>query len=88
MSWFDLQKENERGRTPFVHGHVEDFDELRTKLPDFWEESKGVGNLLLTRERSKSLSSKAAGESKLEAYSLGSTVRRIRTTKSVLAPEW
>ena len=52
------------------------------------ERNKGVGNLFLVRGGSKSSSGKAAGESKLGAYSLGSTVRLIRTTKSVLAPEW
>jgi hypothetical protein len=37
---------------------------------------------------SKRLSSEAAGESKPEAYPLGRTVRRIRSTTSVRAAEW
>ncbi len=36
----------------------------------------------------KRLPSKAAGESKPEAYPLGRTVRRIRSTTSVRAAEW
>ena len=48
------------------------------------EPEKGVGNLFLIRGWSRILSSKAAGESKLEAYSLGSAVRRIRSGRSYL----
>ena len=36
----------------------------------------------------KKAGSKAVGESKPEAYPLGRTVRRIRSTKSVRAAEW
>ena len=39
-------------------------------------------------ERSKILSSEAAGESKPEAYPQGRTVRRIRSTTFVRAAEW
>ena len=53
-----------------------------------------IGLHLLDKKRmlpvgcSKSSSSKAAGESKPEAYPLGRRVRRIRSTKSVRAAEW
>ncbi len=42
----------------------------------------------LPQDTQKGLSSKAAGESKPEAYPLGRTVRRIRSTEPVRAAEW
>ena len=48
-----------------------------------WEKQKGLD---LRRLLEKPVS-KAAGESKPEAYSLGRTVRRIRSTTSVRAAE-